>query len=77
MRTGGAFNVVAQNLIRTSSQRGTERWMNNKWQLCWRCQKDKPVRNGSIKMFGPIRRFICADCIAAKRAAIAATKGAV
>jgi hypothetical protein len=45
--------------------------MSRRPQMCWKCQKDKPMKNGTIKMFGTVRRFICADCVLAKQIELA------
>lgn len=69
------FNVVQQNLAATKDHDATRRWMNRKPQMCWKCQKDKPMKGGTIKMFGTVRRFICVDCVLAKQVAIAREQG--
>jgi hypothetical protein len=64
------FNVVQQNISATSPEIKNKRWMNQKPQMCWKCQKDKSMLGGSLKFFGTVRRFICVDCVFAKYAAI-------
>lgn len=70
------FNVVKQNIEATRDNLATKRWMTGKPQMCWKCQKDKIMKGGSIKMFGTVRRFICVDCVLAKQVAIASSDGA-
>lgn len=71
------YSILRENMTATAADTATKRWMQGKWQICWKCQKDKPTGGGSLKFFGGgVRRFICRDCIAAKQAAIAAAAGA-
>ena len=65
------FNIVKQNIAATSADIKTHQWLNRRPQLCWKCQKDKPLKGGSLKFFGTVRRFICVDCVLAKQVAIA------
>lgn len=66
-KTNNTFSAVRENIKALSADAGTKRWMNSRPQLCWKCQKDKPMKGGSIKMFGSIRRFICVDCVLTKQ----------
>lgn len=71
-----SFSALQENIKAIEAQSKNNRWMSRKPQLCWKCQKDKPMMGGAIKFFGPIRRFICIDCVLAKKAEIArAEKG--
>lgn len=65
------FNVVQENIAATSAKINNERWMSQRPQMCWKCQKDKPLKGGALKFFGTVRRFICVDCVFAKYAVIA------
>lgn len=78
MRSGtGTFSAIKQNIKATAADLGTKRWMVRQPQLCWKCQKDKPITGGTFKLFGGgVRRFICGDCIAEKQAALAKANGA-
>lgn len=69
------FNVVQENIRALDPQSSNARWMSTRPQLCWKCQKDKPTRGGSIKFFGTVRRFICVDCVLTKQVEIARAKG--
>jgi hypothetical protein len=61
------FNVVQENIRALSADKQTNRWMSGRPQMCWKCQKDKSLKGGSIKMFGTVRRFICVDCVLTKQ----------
>lgn len=61
------FSAVQENIRALSAQKQTNRWIATRPQMCWKCQKDKPLKNGAIKMFGTVRRFICADCVLEKQ----------
>jgi hypothetical protein len=69
------FNVVQQNIRALDPDAKTRRWMLGQPQMCWKCQKDKPLFGGTIKMFGSVRRFICVDCVLAKQVELARAKG--
>ena len=77
MRGNGYGKVIGQNVAALSGQLHNEQRMNRKWKMCWKCQKDKPVFGGSLKMMGgyvpgALARFICKDCIEAKQAELKA-----
>lgn len=74
-RNTKTFNVVSQNIAATKDHYATRRWMNSRPQICWKCQQDKPMKGGTIKMFGTVRRFICVDCVLTKQVEIARAKG--
>ena len=61
------FSAVQENIKAHSAEIQTKRWMNRRPQMCWKCQKDKPMKGGSVKMFGSVRRFICVDCVLTKQ----------
>lgn len=64
----GVFSPTKQALVRQAPMNDNNRRMSRQWQLCWRCQKDKPLLGGSINMLGgnipgAVRKFICLDCL--------------
>lgn len=72
-RGTGAFNPKAQAVNQKTPNLNNNRRMSRTWQMCWKCQKDKPLLGGSITMLGgyvpgTVRKFICADCLQAKQA---------
>jgi len=71
------FSPVQENIRAQEAKSRNERWMSRRPQLCWKCQKEKQIKGGSLKFFGSVRRFICVDCVLAKQAAIAREKGAL
>jgi hypothetical protein len=74
VKTHKTFSAVRENLRATNADINNKQRMANTWQMCWKCQKDKPLKGGSLKFFGTVRQFICLDCIETKLAAIAAAK---
>lgn len=69
----GAYRPAALAISQKSAAARNEKRMNGKWQLCWRCQKDRPLHGGSVQMLGgrvpgTVRKFICADCLKSKQA---------
>lgn len=72
----GTFLPGSFAVAQKSAKASNNKWMNGKLQLCWRCQKDKPLKGGQITMLGgqtpgAVRKFICADCIEEKQAKLA------
>lgn len=65
------FSAVQENIRATDADIKNGQRMARHPQMCWKCQKDKPLKGGSIKMFGRVRRFICQDCVEAKQQAVA------
>lgn len=70
-----SFNPLKENIRALDGQIKNQKWMAGRPQLCWKCQKEKPLRGGSIKFFGTVRRFICVDCVLTKQVAIAKANG--
>jgi hypothetical protein len=68
------FSALQENIRALDPQRQTQKWMNNRPQMCWKCQQNKRVFGGSIKMFGNLSRFICVDCVRTKQAELANAK---
>lgn len=69
----GAYRPAGLAIAQKSAEASNNKRMKGKWQMCWRCQKDKPLHGGSIQMLGgmvpgTVRKFICADCLKAKQA---------
>lgn len=68
----GAFSPAKQASTQKTPEANNNRRMARSWQLCWRCQKDKPLLGGSIQMLGgyvpgAVRKFICLDCLNEKK----------
>ena len=68
------FSPLQENIKAYAAHSKTKKWMSGKPQLCWKCQKDKHLLGGTLKFFGPLRRFICVDCVLAKKVEIAKTE---
>jgi len=62
-------NILAENLHATLPHINSEQEFNGRKKMCWKCQKDKSPVGGHIKLFtgGPMK-FICRDCVNAKKA---------
>lgn len=41
----------------------------NKKSLCWKCQQEKPRKGGFQRIMPGLVKFICKDCMDAKREA--------
>ena len=67
MRGTGFGNVVAQNVAANRAKQKNERYMNQKWKMCWRCQKDKSTFGGFLRIRPGLHQFICKDCMDAKQ----------
>jgi hypothetical protein len=68
------FSVLQENIRALDPNKQTNRWMAGRPQMCWKCQQEKRLLGGSIKMFGTVRRFICVDCVLTKKAELAKAK---
>lgn len=67
------FSALRQNITATNGLLQNKSRMATSKQLCWRCQKDKPLLGGNITMLGgnipgAVRKFICMDCRGEMRA---------
>lgn len=67
MKGQGTYNVLAQNLMASNLHSNTQKMFNRKPKMCWKCQKDKPTLGGYIKAQAGLFKFICKDCIDAKK----------
>ena len=72
MRGNGLINIIGHNLRSVNPHLASQKKLN-KTRICWKCQKDKFVFGGTIKMMGgnvpgALARFICQDCVEAKQA---------
>ena len=66
MRGTGFGNVVAQNLAALRGQQRNDKYMNQKWKMCWKCQKDKNPYGGYLRITAGLHKFICKDCMDVK-----------
>jgi hypothetical protein len=66
MRGNTYRNVVAENIHGMSAQKNHEKWMNKQWKMCWKCQKDKSLHGGFLRISAGLHKFICKDCMDAK-----------
>lgn len=67
MRGQGARNIIADNISATSAQINDQKRMNRHWKMCWKCQKDKPVYGGKLRISTGLHLFICKSCMDAKQ----------
>jgi len=62
--------IVAENLTATQGIRDHVWDVSRRKRLCWKCQKDKPYREGTLTKskgkgrttFSSTDKFICHDC---------------
>lgn len=67
MRGNGATHILAQNLKAANTHLDSERELHRRPKMCWKCQKDKSVIGGHVKMQVGLFKFICKDCMDAKK----------
>jgi hypothetical protein len=67
MRGHGFNHIVSQNLKAVNPHLASERKLHRKPKTCWKCQKDKSVIGGHVKMQAGLFKFICKDCMDAKK----------
>jgi hypothetical protein len=61
-------NILAENIHATAPYIDSQKRFSGRKKMCWRCQKDKSPVGGHIKTFtGGTMKFICLDCINAKK----------
>jgi hypothetical protein len=67
MRGKSMRNYVAENIMASNPYQALMH-RTNKWKMCWQCQKDKPTLGGHLDIKSGLHKFVCADCMAAKKA---------
>lgn len=67
MRGHGNNHILAQNLMAVNTHLDSERKLHGKPKMCWKCQKDKPTHGGHVKAQAGLFKFICKDCMDAKK----------
>ena len=70
--TPGAYRPGAAAVNQKNARVHAQQTMSRKWQMCWKCQKEKSLKGGEITMLmgmvpGTPRKFICAECVAARK----------
>ena len=66
MRGNGFRNVLAENMFAAAPDQRHTQWRNTRPKMCWKCQKDKPVSGGYLRIVPGLAKFICKDCMDAK-----------
>jgi hypothetical protein len=66
MRGSGYVNTLAQNISATASFLKNQKRLHSKPKTCWKCQKDKSVKDGYLQIAPGLFKFICKDCMDAK-----------
>ena len=51
----------------TSAQIKDQKRMNRRWKMCWKCQKDRPIYGGKLRISTGLHLFICKSCMDAKQ----------
>jgi hypothetical protein len=63
-------SYLQENLDAHKAKETTGRfYRSQKGNMCWKCMKEKKSKGGHIKIWGNVVKFICAECMAAKKAA--------
>jgi hypothetical protein len=61
-------NTVAENVNALRPYLEARKEYAKHKQTCWQCQQDKHFKGGLIKTYPGLRKFVCADCLAANAA---------
>lgn len=61
-------NTVAENVNAMRPYLEVRKEYAKHKQTCWQCQQDKHFKGGLIKTYPGLRKFVCADCLAANAA---------
>jgi len=64
---GSAYNPKKQALSSRSDELYVKRTWTGKKKTCWKCQKDKSPVGGHIRVFPGFFKFVCKDCLDAKK----------
>jgi len=67
MRGHGNNHILAQNLMAVNTHLANTRELHGRPKMCWKCQKDKSTHGGYIKAQAGLFKFICKDCMDAKK----------
>jgi hypothetical protein len=59
-------SVIAENKVALSAKQAHDKWMGNRPKMCWKCQKDKPVKGGYLNIIAGLHQFVCKDCVEAR-----------
>lgn len=62
------FSVLKQNQDALAPAMELRKSRTSHPRCCWKCQQDKPVQGGSMKTWLGLSKFICKECVEAKRA---------
>ena len=68
MRGRTTKHIGAENLLAMNPYLGAKQAMSGKRKTCWACQKNKFLKDGHLDIRPGLFKFVCADCIAAKKA---------
>lgn len=67
MKGHGFKNLMAENVLAVMPLVGARQGMNRKRKLCWSCQQEKVTTGGHIKIVPGLMKFVCAECMDAKK----------
>lgn len=68
MRGQISRRVTAENLLAVNPYLAAKGAIANKKRVCWSCQKNKFTKGGHLDVRPGLFKFVCADCLAAKKA---------
>ena len=64
--------VLANNIHATAPDIALRKAQNRHPHMCWACQKEKPTKQGMLRISAGFHKFVCKDCLDAKAARKAA-----
>lgn len=62
-------NILRENQEALSPLMKAEQSWSNKSSLCWKCQQEKPRKGGLLRIMPGLQKFVCKDCVDAKKEA--------
>jgi hypothetical protein len=65
--TQGSRSIIAENMKAVNIHLDNKRAWYGKPKMCWKCQKDKSPFGGYLKAQAGLFKFICKDCMDAKK----------
>ena len=60
-------SIIAENVLAATPDIAAHQAMNRKRKTCWSCQQDKSTIGGHMKIVPGLMKFVCAECVAAKK----------
>ena len=61
-------SILAENLNSAMPNVHTKKHFARTKKCCWKCQQDKSVIGGEMKVVPGLMKFVCKECVEARKA---------